>query len=95
MNSCQAKERWIEENRDALEKQYYESYKMALQDSLEGCWEAFKMFEDALVRIGILQPEQLIENPEDATGAENWDELMIDQRIDELRDREALMAHER
>ena len=62
MNTCQ--EQWIEENRDGLEKRYYEMYEMTLGDCLDGCKEAFMMFEDALVRMGILEPDQMID-PDD------------------------------
>ena len=41
---------------------------------------------------GIVEEE---EDAEDTNEAVNWDEWMIDQRIDDLRDRDAMMAHER
>ena len=50
--------------------------------------ELLAMVEQA----GIVEEE---EDTEDTNEAVNWDEWMIDQRIDELRDREAMMAHER
>lgn len=50
--------------------------------------ELLAMVEQA----GIVEEE---EDTEDTNEAINWDEWMIDQRIDELRDREAMMAHER
>lgn len=50
--------------------------------------ELLAMVEQA----GIVEEE---EDTEDTNEAVNWDEWMIDQRIDELRDRDAMMAHER
>ena len=93
MNTCQdTKEKWIEENRDALEKRYYEMYELSAKDAMDGCLEAFKMFEDALVRMGILEEDEVIESPEDMSEAESWDEWALDNQIDTMRDQ---MAYER
>lgn len=51
--------------------------------------ELLAMVEQA----GIVEEEE--EDTEDTNEAVNWDEWMIDQRIDDLRDRDAMMAHER
>lgn len=50
--------------------------------------ELLAMVEQA----GIVEEEEE-EDTEDTNEAINWDEWMIDQRIDEMRD--AIMAHER
>lgn len=93
MNNCQlSKEEWIEKNRDALEKRYYEMYEVSAKDAINGGWEAFKMFEDALVRMGILEEDEVIESPEDMSEAESWDEWALDNQIDTMLDR---MAWER
>jgi hypothetical protein len=51
--------------------------------------ELLAMVEQA----GIVEEEEEEEDTEDTNEAINWDEWMIDQRIDDLRD--AIMAHER
>ena len=53
--------------------------------------ELLAMVEQA----GIVEEEEEEEDTEDTNEAVNWDEWMIDQRIDDLRDRDAMMAHER
>lgn len=85
-------EEWKAENRDALEKRYYEMYEMTLGDSLDGCKEAFHLFEDALVRMGILEPDQVIDLDDDITETCNWDEWQLENRSDALR--EERMAYE-
>jgi hypothetical protein len=90
-----SKEEWIEKNRDALEKRYYQEYEMSLKDCFDGMNEAFKKFEAALVDMGILEPdEEPEEEPEDMNGAEHWDEWAADQRYDAHRDL-ALMGYEK
>jgi hypothetical protein len=89
------REEWIEENRDALEKRYYQEYEMSLQDCFDGMDEAFKKFENALVDMGILEPdEEPEEDPEDMNSTEHWDEWAADQRYDAYRDL-ALMGYEK
>ena len=49
---------WVEKNRDALEKQYYELYALTVQECMNNMWDAFKTFETALVQMGILEAEE-------------------------------------
>jgi len=86
-----SREEWIEENRDALEKRYYQEYEMTLQDCFDGMNEAFQKFENALVDMGILEPDE--DEPEDINNAEHWDEWCIDQKVDIGREL-ALMGYE-
>lgn len=79
-----SKEEWIEENRDALEKRYYQEYEMSLKDCFDCMSEAFQKFEAALVDMGILEPDE--DEPEDINNAPHWDEWCIDQKVDTSRE---------
>lgn len=84
-----SREEWIEKNRDALERRYHEAYMMTLGDCFDGMNEAFKRFERALVEMGILEDDDELEATSEGT---NWDEWMIDNKIDQMR--EECMAYE-
>lgn len=87
------KAEWIEKNRDGLEERYHQMYHECLQENLESIWDAFRSFENALVDMGILEADQVLEEPEDANDTEHWDEYMLDLKIDLAMD-EALLAYE-
>ena len=83
------RQQWIEENRDALEKRYHEMYELTLKESLYGCWDAFVALEDALVKMGILEADDVIEAPDDVNDendAINWYEWALDNKIDQMRE---------
>ena len=77
----------MEAERDRMYWEYIKAIgtpeEKVLQKKLEvmdECMDAYEQYEAEL---------------EDTNEAINWDEWMIDQRIDDLRDRDAMMAHER
>lgn len=90
----------VEENRDYMESLYYGLGHLVLQR--EGLmkmqesplWEILKGYEEALVKVGILEPDEPEDEPEE-TSTVHWDEWMLDNAIDRERDALALVAYER
>ena len=89
------KEMWIEQHRDALEAEYDRMYRECVLANDEDLWDALHTYEAALIKLGLLEADTE-EEPmdDDLNTSTNWDEIMLDMRIDLDRDERAAMAYE-
>ena len=80
-----SKSEWIEKNRDGLERLYHEMFGLYIEDGLKE-WDALQSYEQALVQMGILEPDEDEDDEGADTNGTEWEDFWYDSSCDGWED---------